>query len=824
MISKLTDTPEIIDGYVRLSRDDNKRNYSSIENQKKIIQQYAEENNMIIRHIYEDDGISGYSFNRPDFQKMMASLDTINIIVAKDLSRIGRHNAKVLLFLEEMEEMGKRVILIDDNYDSFYSDDDIIGIKTWDNERHVKNTSRKVKRIKRMEQESGTLVSQTPFGYTRHPLNKQMILIDEEAAAILNLEKEIYLDGNGIRKTAEILSERGVPTPSMIDKERHESLGLVYNKQVAYQWSYGMVKDTLFNDYNNGVLRTHKRERVTINGKDKKVPKENQYIFPNHHPKIFDDDTMKLLNEVKDSRHHSKYRGQRAHVNLFSGCLYCKDCGWKLTAINRPNRGKYYVCGTYNKKGKQFCQHAHLVTEETLMDALVKYLVLCRDSLADIIQNFDLSKLKVETFTPTDSKQRLEAELEKVKEELKVLITQKVREITANPSMNEIITETYTALQSDKMERISAIEKTLQDLTKEPHIPSTTIKPSLQTALDILNEVLEKKELSRKDIEVLVEKIIVDKDGNVDIYLKHGLGNLAAYDFRADKENLKLTMLIESIRLLEKDETGFTSVKFLADSLKEMGYPMHKKKFVTYMEHLLDLGLVEKTGIYHYPYRIVASRQQLRDVEKMFIVVGQTGGMPEMVFEYILNQNHIDPATDLTIDQNIDFGSTAAAFAEDKSDYDFTVEFEPGATNLEKQGKGYVVASLGTDSGYVPYTAFSAKKSYINKHPEVVQGFTNALQKGMDYVASHTPEDIAQAIAPQFKETTLDTITTIISRYYEQDTWKKDLIFRQESFDLLQDILEEAGELKERAPYKDLVTTTYAEKAAKASNDTQKTN
>ena len=744
---------------------------------------------------------------------MMASLDTINIIVAKDLSRIGRHNAKVLLFLEEMEEMGKRVILIDDNYDSFYSDDDIIGIKTWDNERHVKNTSRKVKRIKRMEQESGTLVSQTPFGYTRHPLNKQMILIDEEAAAILNLEKEIYLDGNGIRKTAEILSERGVPTPSMIDKERHESLGLVYNKQVAYQWSYGMVKDTLFNDYNNGVLRTHKRERVTINGKDKKVPKENQYIFPNHHPKIFDDDTMKLLNEVKDSRHHSKYRGQRAHVNLFSGCLYCKDCGWKLTAINRPNRGKYYVCGTYNKKGKQFCQHAHLVTEETLMDALVKYLVLCRDSLADIIQNFDLSKLKVETFTPTDSKQRLEAELEKVKEELKVLITQKVREITANPSMNEIITETYTALQSDKMERISAIEKTLQDLTKEPHIPSTTIKPSLQTALDILNEVLEKKELSRKDIEVLVEKIIVDKDGNVDIYLKHGLGNLAAYDFRADKENLKLTMLIESIRLLEKDETGFTSVKFLADSLKEMGYPMHKKKFVTYMEHLLDLGLVEKTGIYHYPYRIVASRQQLRDVEKMFIVVGQTGGMPEMVFEYILKKNGIDPQADLTIDQSIDFGSTAAAFSGGQGD--FTVEFEPHATALEAKGDGYVVASLGEDSGYVPYTAFSAKKGYIEAHPDVIQSFTNALQKGMDYVKSHTPEEIAAAIQPQFEETDKETITTIVTRYYDQDTWKDNLVFDEDAFTLLQNILEESGELSQRVPYTDLVNTEYAQTAAK---------
>ena len=768
---------------------------------------------MIIRHIYEDDGISGYSFNRPDFQKMMASLDTINIIVAKDLSRIGRHNAKVLLFLEEMEEMGKRVILIDDNYDSFYSDDDIIGIKTWDNERHVKNTSRKVKRIKRMEQESGTLVSQTPFGYTRHPLNKQMILIDEEAAAILNLEKEIYLDGNGIRKTAEILSERGVPTPSMIDKERHESLGLVYNKQVAYQWSYGMVKDTLFNDYNNGVLRTHKRERVTINGKDKKVPKENQYIFPNHHPKIFDDNTMKLLNEVKDSRHHSQYRGQRAHVNLFSGCLYCKDCGWKLTAINRPNRGKYYVCGTYNKKGKQFCQHAHLVTEETLMDALVKYLVLCRDSLADIIQNFDLSKLKVETYTPTDSKQRLEAELEKVKEELKVLITQKVKEITANPSMNEIITETYAALQSDKMERISAIEKTLQDLTKEPHIPSTTIKPSLQTALDILNEVLEKKELSRKDIEVLVEKIIVDKDGNVDIYLKHGLGNLAAYDFKADKENLKLTMLIESIRLLKKDETGFTSVKFLADSLKEMGYPMHKKKFVTYMEHLLDLGLVEKTGIYHYPYRIVASRQQLRDVEKMFIVVGQTGGMPQMVFEYILKKHGMDPKTDLSIDQSINFGLTAAAFTSDDADY--TVEFEPFATTLESEGSGYVVASLGTESGYVPYTAYCARKSYVEQNPEIIQKFTNAIQKGMDYVNSHSAEEIAKTIQPQFKETPVDKLAVIVGRYKDQDTWKDDTVFEKESFELLENILEEAGELSARVPYEDLVTTQFSEQAAK---------
>jgi DNA invertase Pin-like site-specific DNA recombinase len=805
-------TPTMIDGYVRLSRDDNKKNYSSIENQKLIIRKYAEENNMIVRHIYEDDGISGYSFNRPQFQNMMANLDSIDVIVAKDLSRIGRHNAKVLLFLEEMEEQGKRVILIDDNYDSLYSDDDIIGIKTWDNERHVKNTSRKVKRIKKMEQENGTLQCVPPFGYTRHPLNKQMVLIDEEAAAILNLEKDLYLEGNGIRKIAKILSDRGVPTPTMLQKERFQALGLPYRREVAYLWSYGMVKDTLFNDYHNGVLRTHKRERMTINGKDKKISRDQQYVFPNHHPKIFDDDTMKLLFEVKDSRHHSQYRGQKKHINLFSGCLYCKDCGMKLTAINRPNRGKYYVCGTYNKKGKQFCEHAHLVTEETLMDALVKYLTLCRDSLADIIQNFDLSNLKAPTYSADDSQQRLENELERVKKELKTLITQKVKELMANPGMAEIINETYASLQTEKMERISATQKKLQDLTKEPPIPTAAIKPNLQTPLDILNEVLKQKSLTRTDLEILVEKIIVDKDGNVDIYLKHGLGNLAAYAFKSNTENLKLTMMIETIRLLKKDETGFTSVKFLAESLKDMGYPMHKKKFTTYMEHLLDLGLVEKTGIYHYPYRIVASREKLTSVEKMFIMLGQTGGMPQMVFEYILKKNGIDPKTDLSIDQSISFGLTAAAFT--NSDAQFTVEFEPFATSLELEGSGFVVTSLGTDSGYVPYTAYSAKKSYIEANPEVIQKFTNAIQKGMDYVNSHSAQEIAKTIQPQFKETPLENITKIVERYKAQDTWKEDTVFEKDSFDLLQNILEEAGELPARVPYEDLVTVEFSKKAA----------
>ena len=200
------------------------------------------------------------------------------------------------------------------------------------------------------------------------------------------------------------------------------------------------------------------------------------------------------------------------------------------------------------------------------------------------------------------------------------------------------------------------------------------------------------------------------------------------------------------------------------------------------------------------------------DLKGSTVLGGRKGGMPEMVFEYILKQHGMDPKTDLNIVQNIDFGSTAAAFSEGQADY--TVEFEPGATSLETGQKGYVVASLGTDSGYIPYTAFSARKSYISEHSDTIQGFVNALQKGMDYVQTHSPEEIAKIIEPQFPETDLSTITTIVSRYYEQDSWKENLIFEEESFDLLQEILEQAGELEKKAPYKTLVTTKYAEEAA----------
>ena len=181
-----------------------------------------------------------------------------------------------------------------------------------------------------------------------------------------------------------------------------------------------------------------------------------------------------------------------------------------------------------------------------------------------------------------------------------------------------------------------------------------------------------------------------------------------------------------------------------------------------------------------------------------------------MVFEYILKKNGIDPKNDLTIDQSINFGLTAAAFT--SNDADYTIEFEPFATTLETEGNGTVVASLGVDSGYVPYTAYCAKQSYLNRHPEIIQSFTNAIQKGLAYVNSHSADEIAETIQPQFPETDRAAIARIVERYKAQDTWKNDTIFHRDSFELLENILEEAGELKERIPYEKLLDEMTAGK------------
>lgn len=195
------------------------------------------------------------------------------------------------------------------------------------------------------------------------------------------------------------------------------------------------------------------------------------------------------------------------------------------------------------------------------------------------------------------------------------------------------------------------------------------------------------------------------------------------------------------------------------------------------------------------------------------IIGGRKGGVPEMTLEYVLAKNGLTPGVNVNVDTSIQFALMAGAFTGGKGEY--VTLFEPTASMLEKEGKGYILASVGQESGEIPYTAYFAKKSYIDKNKEVIQKFTDALYKGQEWVDKHTPKEIAEAIKSSFPDTDLAILETVAKRYQDIDAWCKDPVMKESSFELLQTVMDKAGQLKQKTPYDKVVDTTYAKKAMK---------
>lgn len=195
------------------------------------------------------------------------------------------------------------------------------------------------------------------------------------------------------------------------------------------------------------------------------------------------------------------------------------------------------------------------------------------------------------------------------------------------------------------------------------------------------------------------------------------------------------------------------------------------------------------------------------------VIPGRKGGVPYMTFEYVLKQNGLDPAKDLVLDDSIQFSLLAGAFAGGNAEY--VNLFEPTASMIEQENKGYILASIGQDSGEIPYTTYCAKKSYIKKNTDIIQRFTNAVYKGQIWVAEHSAAEVAVVIQDAFPDTELDILTTVVQRYKDIDVWNSDPVLKEAPFELLQTVMTSAGELKEKAPYDKLVNNSYAEKAIK---------
>lgn len=198
------------------------------------------------------------------------------------------------------------------------------------------------------------------------------------------------------------------------------------------------------------------------------------------------------------------------------------------------------------------------------------------------------------------------------------------------------------------------------------------------------------------------------------------------------------------------------------------------------------------------------------DLKGKTVIPGRKGGVPYMTLEYVLKQNGINPQTDLVLDDSIQFDLMAGAFA--GGDAEYVTLFEPTASMTEEEGKGYVVASVGEAAGEVPYTAYCAKKSYIEQNSDIIEGFTRAVYKGQQWVKEHSAREVAEVIQNFFPDTTVESLEQSVQSYKDIDAWNETPILKEESFDKLQLIMTEAGELEQKAPYDKIVNNSFAEK------------
>ena len=200
-----------------------------------------------------------------------------------------------------------------------------------------------------------------------------------------------------------------------------------------------------------------------------------------------------------------------------------------------------------------------------------------------------------------------------------------------------------------------------------------------------------------------------------------------------------------------------------------------------------------------------------QDLKGTTVIPGRKGGVPYMTLEYVLKKNGINPQTDLVLDDSIKFDLMAGAFAAGNAEY--VTLFEPTASLTQNEGKGYIVASVGKEAGEIPYTAYFAKKSYIENNEEIIQKFTDAIYEGEKWVKEHSQEEIAETIQSFFPDTDVELLASVIQNYKEIDAWNETPVLKEESFDRLQEVMTMAGELESKAPYSEIVNNKYAEKA-----------
>ena len=496
--------------YCRLSRDDEQLGESnSIKNQKSILSKYAKDNHFINTQFFVDDGYSGTSFTRPAFMELMelAEQGKIETIIVKDHSRLGRNRLIVGQLLEEdFVRLNIRYIAIMDNIDTDKGLNDFLPIQDWFNEMLAKNTSQKVRAVFKNKGNSGIpLTINVPYGYKKDPLDKNKWIIDEPAAEIVRRIYDLCIQGYGTHQICNILKQEKVPTP----KEYKAIHGLCnyHISEVKYCWQDRSIYDILFRQEYIGDTVNFKGTTKSFKDKSKiYFPKEQWKIFKNTHEPIIDEETWNTVQHIRENRQRPTKIGK---INIFSGHLFCKDCGSKLyycTSRSYTENKHFYRCSKYKNTSSKSC------TSHTIREHILKELVL---------ENIKQVLSYIRSYEDLFIKQKLETSLEeqkKIDSINKKLLSQYEKRIK---DIDNLIQHIYEDNISGKItdERFTILslnyEKEQKELKSKVKELANKLDTTKQQELDLasfvskIKQYTEISELTPEIINELIDKIYV---------------------------------------------------------------------------------------------------------------------------------------------------------------------------------------------------------------------------------------------------------------------------------------------------------------------------
>ena len=505
--------------YYRLSRDEDEE-LNSLNNQRKIIYNFAVSNGHEVVGESFDDNVSGMHFNREGIDKIYEVVEAgkIEAIIVKDLSRLGRHRTQTALFIDYLREHDVRVLSATENIDTFNENDDlIIGFKGLVNDFYARDGSRRVRTGYRQKQKEG-IVTIPPFGYFKDKNTKKVVII-EEAAETVRLIFSAYVGGSGMKAIARTLNEQRRKTPALMQAE-------LLNKRLPntqdgilkkYLWDATMVARILRDESYIGTLICHKSERNKINKTFRFTDPEEQFRHENYLPVIV---TCEIWEQAQVLLAERKEKNVRAGTNRgilrYGGLLRCKDCG--RTFIGKRIKLKsgervVYVCDTYHRYGKEYCS-SHMVDEETL-DRLIGAEILRTKKMYE--ENWSRMEWLVEKWTPKAS--TASAKISKLQEHI-LLLEEEVEVILMERIRDKANAERYDRMIAKREEQITEAKKQIEELQNISEMLRSR-QAKLKRDISLIDDILREGKMSEAHLRMLVEKILVhEEDGRLDLEIR----------------------------------------------------------------------------------------------------------------------------------------------------------------------------------------------------------------------------------------------------------------------------------------------------------------